>query len=343
MAKRKRLTPARAGYLDMSVKDDAPTSPGILSGRAPIAQVAGNASAHQALNELSDALETARARGLMMVELPLSSIDAEHLVRDRVDHNAEEMTALVDSMRARGQQTPIEVVELKTPSGQYSHGLVSGWRRLLALKTLHAEAGGVGFDTVKAIVLATDSAQDAYVSMVEENEMRVNLSFYERARIVQRTLKEGVYPSQKAALQGLFGNVPRAKRSKIGSFMTIVRALDGVLLHPAAISEKLGLALAQRLAADPSFEQVLKSELADAPRETPKAEVSLLNAALSKGQKKALNPVSGSDLSRSGVRTRQVAQDISMLFSGAEKRVELQGDGVDDSLARELEAWLRRR
>ena len=88
--------------------------------------------------------------------------------------------ALMASLESRGQQTPIEVVELA--DGRF--GLISGWRRLTALRQLQADEGrGQGLDTVLALLRRPDTASDAYVSMVEENEIRTDLSHFERGRI----------------------------------------------------------------------------------------------------------------------------------------------------------------
>ena len=159
------------------------------------------------------------------------------------------MAALRASLSARGQQTPIEVVA--TEQGGY--GLISGWRRLTALTQLYKETGDARFSTVLALVRRPVDAADAYVAMVEENEIRVGLSYFERARIVSRAVEEGVYTDIKSALNGLFRNGSRAKRSKIKSFLPVVEQLGPHLSYPAAIGERLGLALSQKLQADEAF------------------------------------------------------------------------------------------
>ena len=92
---------------------------------APIADVARDASASAALNELSDSLARARDEGRMVVQIPLDQIETDHLVRDRMVVEEDEMQTLMTSLRSRGQQTPIEVVQL----GPDRYGLISGWRR----------------------------------------------------------------------------------------------------------------------------------------------------------------------------------------------------------------------
>ncbi|KIC33925.1 ParB/RepB/Spo0J family partition protein [Leisingera sp. ANG-M7] len=276
MAKRKRLSPAQSDYLSAAPAGKPALGTPSSVGAAPIAQVASDASAQAALQELSGVLENARAKGLMVEELPLAAIDENYLVRDRIEQDEEELQSLMDSIRARGQQTPAEVVPLEDTFGGRTHGLISGWRRLTALKRLYEETSDPQFATLKALVIAPGSAEGAYVAMVEENEIRVNLSHYERARIAVRACKEGVFTRRKYALQALFGNATRAKRSKIGSFVTLVEALDAVLFYPTAISEKLGLALVREIEADEGFADRATAALQAADRSSPEAELAVL-------------------------------------------------------------------
>lgn len=326
MAKRKRLTPAQSGFLD--APQPADPRPGPLPA-APIAQVAGEASAVAALDELSAEMARARAEGRMILTLPLEAIEAGHLVRDRLVQEDEDMQALKTSLRARGQQTPIDVVALPAPKGPRTHGLISGWRRLSALKHLAREAEGARFATVKARLLAPENQQSAYVAMVEENEIRADLSHYERARIALRAWQEGVYPSLQQSLNGLFGAVPRAKRSKIKSFVPLVEQLDDVLHFPASISEKLGLALSQAIR-DPGFAADLKARLQAATRSNAAAELALLH--------KALAPVKKAPVARASA-----GSDLQIRLDAKAGRIELTGAGVDRALLAELKAWLKAR
>lgn len=273
MAKRKRLTPPRGDYLAGEPVTDAgpmtpletkalfPTypqgvAPKMRSPSPPIAHVAGDAATSAALAEVTAELHSARAEGRMVQSLHLDQIESSYLVRDRLVADDEDMAALRASLSARGQQTPIEVVA--TEQGGY--GLISGWRRLTALTQLYKETGDARFSTVLALVRRPVDAADAYVAMVEENEIRVGLSYFERARIVSRAVEEGVYTDTKSALNGLFGNGSRAKRSKIKSFLPVVEQLGPYLSYPAAIGERLGLALSQKLQTDEAF----KSDIVEA-------------------------------------------------------------------------------
>ncbi|GHF74818.1 ParB/RepB/Spo0J family partition protein [Seohaeicola zhoushanensis] len=336
MAKRKRLTPPQAGYLDGAENAPAPAMRALMPASPPIARVAGDASARAALGEVAEALASARAEGRLIETLPLSAIDPHHLVRDRMAQDPEEMEALTASLLARGQQTPIEVVALPQPRGGHTHGLVSGLRRLSALQELEREHGA-RFATVKALVVAPPDRQAAYVAMVEENEIRANLSLYERARIALKAWQEGIYPTRKLALQGLFGAVSRSKRSKINSLVDVVEALDGVLRFPTAISEKLGLELAKAVEAG-GAKRIVEG-VARARPTTAEAEMALL-ARLAAERPRPPAPPAAEPVPAPASKPRAPALDVTANFDGS--RIVLSGAGVTPELHAALKGWLLR-
>lgn len=258
----------------------SPLPPGLAM--PPIARIAGQAATEAALQGLAADVAAAREQGLLIEALPLAAIDAHHLTRDRLAVDDEELAALATSLRERGQQVPIEVVELGAGSGPARDGprfgLISGWRRLTALRQL-AEAEPARFTTVLAVRRRPENSAQAYRAMVEENELRVGLSYYERARIVARAAGQGVFPGPEAALAGLFGTASRSKRSKIGSFLRIHDALDGRLNFAAAIPERLGLQLSRALQ-DQVFAERLRERLRKAPAASAEAELAVLARAL---------------------------------------------------------------
>ncbi|RII37120.1 hypothetical protein DL237_18725 [Pseudooceanicola sediminis] len=381
MAKRKRLTPANPDFLgtdtpatpdteaprpepmpdDLETKGyplgiartrNRPASPS----RPPIAQVAGEASAAAALSELTEAMRQARSEGRLVQSLKLGDIDLAHLVRDRLMADEADLTTLVDSLRKRGQQTPIEVVD-RGEASRPRYGLISGWRRIAALERLSRE--DARFGQVLALVRAPKNAAEAYVAMVEENEIRVGLSYYERARIAVKSVEQGVYPDLKTALNSLFENVSRAKRSKIKSFTTLVEALDGVLRFPTAIGERLGLDLAKHLGERPDLRGRLRTDLVARPPDSPEAEQAHLADALSQGAvgaesasptaaRQPIEPVAVTppapqpDAPKQPRREVRVG-DVKTRFDADTGEVHLAGPGVDMRFLVELETWLRRR
>lgn len=297
MAKRKRLTPANPAFLGGSEVERTKPTPGAeredregkgyplgmattpdsfsARTRPPIAEIAADVSVAAALKELSDEFARARQESRLILPLRLAEIDNDHLVRDRISTGEEDLAALVESLRSRGQQTPIEVVD--RGAGEVPrYGLISGWRRMAALERLAVE--NPKFGQVLALVRTPESASEAYVAMVEENEIRVGLSYYERARVVLKAVEQGVYPDLKTSLSTLFRNVSRAKRSKIKSFTRLVEGLDGTLSFPTAIGERLGLEVAKRLEDEPGLEAYLRGRLSAAPPATAEEEREILTA-----------------------------------------------------------------
>lgn len=344
MAKRKRLTPPAPQDLETPAQGletkgmfaAAPT--GIVPPAArqrlmtgpdtrrvpPIADMAGAAAASAALEEVSAELLSARAEGRLVQAIALDAIDADYLVRDRLVADEPEMEALRSSIRKRGQQTPIEVIEVAP--GRF--GLISGWRRLHAMTQLQAEDGRAA--TILALIRNPATAQDAYVAMVEENEIRVGLSYFERARIVQRAVEKGIYDSEKSALQTLFASASRAKRSKIKSFLPIVATLGDVLRFPTAISERLGLDLAQRL--QQGAGAALRDELARAAPQSAEDEQAILAAVRLPDDPKTApaKPAPGAEEIAPGVQLSKGCQSLK-----------LSGPGVTEALIARIEALLR--
>lgn len=322
MAKRKRLTPAKIDAPQADVPVEAPEleakslNPRYPFGvaptrthRPPIADVAQDASASAALTELAQTLTAARNEGRFIQALPLDAIVDDHLVRDRMGAAEDEMTTLKDSLRSRGQQTAIEVTDLG--GGQY--GLISGWRRLTALRQLHGEDPAI--DTILAIVRQPGDAADAYLAMVEENEIRVGLSYYERARIVARAVDQGIFKRDRVALAKLFHAASSPKRSKIGSFVRIVRALHDDLRFPTALNERVGLALAQALDADATTAPRVSVALREAQPQTAEAEIALIEKTL-RPDAPAKPVAPAPQMLRDGVRYQETAKG-DIILSGA--------------------------
>jgi len=335
MAKRKRLSPTPHPAPAQAADTSPLPGPVAWSGgrRPPIADVAGDAASHAALNQLSTELKNAHDEGRMVLSLALDRIAPEHLVRDRMAMDSDDMEVLKSSLRSRGQQTPVEVVDLE--DGKY--GLISGWRRLSALQALLEETGDTArFGTVKALVRKPDNAADAYRAMVEENEIRSDLSFYERAHIVVKAVEQGVYADTKLAVQGLFGAARPAKRSKILSFVAVVDALGAMLRFPEAIPEKLGLAMAQRLGADRTFPARLQDRLNDAAPRDASEERRVLEAALQPSG----DPVAQGRHDAEEVRPGLFLQGRHGRKAG---RIVLSGAQVTPALEAELRSWLSSR
>lgn len=273
MAKRRRLgVPVEPVFGKLDTNPAAPS----LRARMPIAEVAGDTAGRAALEEVVREMTRIEEEGRVVKKLTLDSVQTHHFVRDRMELDEEEMHALRTSIAERGQQTPIEVLALR--DGKY--GLISGLRRMEALRSLSVPH-------VLAFVRKPESSQDAYRAMVEENEIRTNLSFYERANIAVEAVGQGVFANVRAAVQGLFAHAPKARRSKILKFVTVCTALGESLRFPTVIPEHLGLALAQAIEADPKLAGRIASTLAKSPPNDAAEERRVLELALKRPARQA--------------------------------------------------------
>ena len=354
MAKRKRLT---AGPLPPGFDPDLPETVGEEASEAearpnlghlshgfgaapPIARVAGESSAQAALDELSQAFSRAKAEGRLVQALPLESIDTTHLVRDRIALDEEELAHLIASIRDHGQRMPIDVIDL----GDGRFGLISGWRRLTALQRLADETGAERFGTVRAILRNPADDSDAYVAMVEENEVRHGLSYYERARIAARAVDLGVFETEKKALQRLFSAASRARRSKIGSFLALVRALDDVLRFPSAIPERLGLSLAKMLDKKPEALEPLRAALLAHPPENAESEIAVLIQASSgkKGAAPVEKTAKPDPAAAIPTLRRQIRPGVFLDIGGGWLKpvLTISGPSVTPDFRERLERWL---
>ncbi|MFA9229794.1 MAG: ParB/RepB/Spo0J family partition protein [Microgenomates group bacterium] len=358
MAKRKRLTPAQSDYLGNSAALETKSAlrPGLPSGAPPpIAQVAGDASTIAALHEVTEVLATARAEGRWVQRLPLDAIRRDYLIRDRLEIQEEDLGHLIDSIRLNGQRSPVEVAEVAP--GNF--GLISGFRRMAALKRLQDETGDDRYGHVLALVRRPNTAEDAYVAMVEENEVRLGLSYYERARIAAKAVALGVFDTEKTALQRLFASASRARRSKIGSFLTIYHLLDPVLHFPSALPERLGLALAKLIEQAPIQAEALYQDLLHSPASSAIIELDRLNEAI---QKQALNaviepvlvPNAGAAKSTPLAQDQKPAQNsvvteicpgifLQVNGGGPSQELRLSGPNVGPEFHRHLLDWLKNR
>lgn len=307
MAKRKRLeVPSDTVFPELETKSSSSRA------RMPIADVAGDTAGRAALEEVARAMTEAEGEGRVVKKIRIADIDLKHITRDRMVFDAEEMEALENSLKDRGQQAPIEVLRVGR-----RYGLISGLRRLHALRAL-------GQETVLAFVRRPESASDAYVAMIEENEIRAPLSFYERANVAAEAVEAGVFPDTKTAISSLYSRAPAAKRSKIARFVDLRNALGAALHFPAAIPEKLGLALVSAIDAD----KALARRISDALRKTPASDPGAERRALERALKKSAPAKAGS---------REIAPGLRV--AAGKGRVVLSGKAVDTDFLAALEDW----
>ncbi len=314
MAKRRRLeAPDAADLAELEAGFAAKPVLDRMGVSAPIAQVAGEAAQQAEQGDRMTAAEAenwrrARQEGRVVEQLPLDSIVAEHLVRDRMSYTQEEMDELKASIRANGVRLPVEVVPL-----EQGWGLVSGWRRVAAVQALRAE-GLAGCDRIPAIVRPAGEAAGAYLSMVEENEIRAQLTPYERGRIAVVAAGQGAFAGVEEAIVGLYAAASKAKRSKIRSFALVHEELGDLLTFPTELSEKAGLRLAAAIR--DGFATKLRSALGSGMGTSPGEEWGLLEPVLDAHEAETLPDRSRGGRPRRGPSRRRQREGEIALANG---------------------------
>jgi ParB family transcriptional regulator, chromosome partitioning protein len=255
MAKRRRLeAPGAAELADLEAGFAAKPLIDKVGFAAPIAQIAGEiARATEPLETEkrvsmardsvdAEAWRLAQQEGRVVQDIPLGLIVLDHMMRDRMVVDRADIDELKFSIRTNGLRLPIEVLAIE--DGKY--GLISGWRRVTALQELQAE-GLAGFDSIKAFVRPPYEAAALYTAMVEENELRAQITPYERGRIAVMAAELGAFAGTEAAIETIFAAASKAKRSKIRSFAYVHEQLGDMLHYPTELSERNGLRLAYAL------------------------------------------------------------------------------------------------
>lgn len=350
MAKRRKLEAPSADDLSKFEEEfQRETARGPMS--APIAQVAAESAGHHdprspderagAAKDKADAarLRDAQGRGLVMLELPLSQIRPDALVRDRAVLDAAELEELKNSIAKGGLRLPIEVFE--TPEdGEFPYGLLSGYRRLMAMQALHDMTQSALFGTIKAVIRNPDAMGGTFAAMVEENEIRSSLSHYERGRISVIAVQQGAFSNTEDAVNALFPQASKAKRSKVRSFALIFEELGDMLRFPDMIREKDGLRLAAALR--DGAEAKLREALDEALAETPQQEEVLIREAL-EGIERRKDPKRGGRPKK--VQAPRRLPSGTTLQSGSDDTgwyIRLNGRGVDRELVEVVMAELER-
>jgi ParB family chromosome partitioning protein len=259
MAKRRKVAAPSADDLNR-IEEEFRRETSARSGMAPISQISADAAlaanpldattraADAKLQADANTLEQIRKEGRELLSIPLDDIDPRAMIRDRTLIDADEMAELVSSIEAHGMRLPIEIFKRDAPeAGQAPFGLLSGFRRYEAVRQIAARNSDPTWKNITAIERDPDALGGAITAMVEENEIRSNLSHYERGRIAVVAAQQGVFKSTEEGVNTLFAAASKAKRSKIRAFALIFEELGDVLIYPEALKEREVLRLASAL------------------------------------------------------------------------------------------------
>jgi ParB family chromosome partitioning protein len=203
--------------------------------------------------------------------IPLAEIDEASLTRDRTALDDEALTELRLSIAVSGLRMPIEVYELAEPRGPHRYGLISGFRRLAAVRalaeTFHDKSR---FAAIPAFVREPKSAEEVYVQMVEENAIRAEVSPWEQAMVAVKSARAEAYPGIDAAIEALYGNLSRQKRTRLRAIAHLADDLEGYLTAPETLSERQLLRLAPLIPL--GYGDLLRAAITESGATDPEAE-----------------------------------------------------------------------
>ncbi len=222
-----------------------------------------------------------------ILDLPLNAIDAAALPRDRLALDDNALEELKTSISLHGLRQPIEVYELCEPQGPLLYGLISGLRRLTAMRAL-ADMVPDRFPTIPAFLRHPQDSGEAVAAMVGENEQRADITPWERGLILVRCRNGGLFDTLDAAVAALHPFAPAMKRSRLRALAHVVEELDGLLEGPTALSQRQMLRLAAALRG--GWAELIRTALEESRARTLEAQWELLQPVLAEAEATLRDP-----------------------------------------------------
>lgn len=187
--------------------------------------------------------------------LPIDQIDPDILIRDRSHENPAALDDLVRSITDIGLRQPIEVFGL-TPHEHNPalYGLISGHRRLQAFRKL-------GHSEIPAILCNPADIPAAMAAMVAENEVRSQITPWEKGRLIASLIADNAYPDPDAAIAALYPSATRQQRARIRNCHLVYETFDRRLKTPERLTTAQidRLATALRLGAEDALSATLSA------------------------------------------------------------------------------------
>ncbi|MEP1614547.1 MAG: ParB/RepB/Spo0J family partition protein [Roseobacter sp.] len=343
MAKRRKITTPSADDLtriEEEFRRETLNAPN--PGMAPISQVSAESARAQQIissdervqlaHDTEDAqrYRVAEKQGRLIRALPIDAINPDVLVRDRTVIDPQEMAELKESIAAHGVRLPIEV--FTGQGGDAEFALLSGYRRLKAVRELLDETRDDRYRTIPALHRDPEALGGGFAAMVEENEIRSSLSHYERGRIAVVATQRGAFSNPEDAVATLFKVASKAKRSKIRSFSLVFEELGDLLSFGERLKERDGLRLSTVLkeGGGPQLRQALEA----AAPETWQAEWEVLAPVVATLERGATAKTTGRPKAAKNriIAERRLSPDVNLCAEKDKQGylIKLRGEGMDD-------------
>ena len=175
-------------------------------------------------------------------QIPLHAIDPVALPRDRTGLDPEPLEELRRSIIVSGLRHPVELFPLLAPTrgdnGEtHTYGLISGYRRYTVFRDW-ADAGDTAYAAIPAIVRDLPDRASAYLAMIEENEIRADLSPWERGLAAVTAVDCGFFGNIEEAVDRLYFGATKFKRARIRTVARLADELGDLLVTPETWSQK---------------------------------------------------------------------------------------------------------
>jgi ParB family transcriptional regulator, chromosome partitioning protein len=218
-----------------------------------------------------------------------ADIDENALPRDRTTLDPAALAELEMSILLTGLRQPIEVWAFVTPreSGQ-RYGLISGMRRLTAFRTVFAGKP----DRIPAFIRQPTDIADAMAKMVAENEIRAEISPWEKGRLVVQAWADEMFDTLDAAVAGLYPTLDRFRRMRIRAIAEVVHEIDEALLaHPETLSGKQLTRIAAAIRQ--GYGDVISKALQTSKDRSPEGQWTIIRAILDEADGETRSPRTG--------------------------------------------------
>jgi ParB family chromosome partitioning protein len=220
--------------------------------------------------------------------IPLAEIDEAAITRDRTALDPEAQHELELSIAASGLRQPVELFTFSEPRAGRPYGLISGFRRLLALRALHERTGYERFSTIRAFVRGSTTLPAAFAAMVEENEIRAGLAPFERGLVCVTARNQGAFISIEEAVDKLYPNASRMKRTRLRAFAFFAEEMDGQFTAPEKLSYRQIERLSKAIVA--GFGELVRTALEESSVKDPDHQWDLIEPILAEAEEHARKP-----------------------------------------------------
>lgn len=213
------------------------------------------------------------------MQIPLTQIDETALPRDRSVLDEGALTELQTSIAVNGLRQPIEVFATDT-----GYGLISGYRRLAAVQALYKLTNDEKYATISATLRTPADHAAALHAMVEENDIRADISPWDQARVAVSAVPHA-FETIDAAIHTLYRNAARQRRARIRTIADVVENYAHLLTAP----ETLSMRRLERLAAATrsGFDRLIEHALTQTKTQSVQGQWAILDNVLREAEAEA--------------------------------------------------------